>query len=100
MHEALNQDDFLVFVVTLCALWGARRKVMYEGIFQTPFAINDFIHSYIGELKALQVSDASGIRAPQRRPSHWIAPPARLVKLNADATMGQSHGVVGAVCRD
>ena len=73
---------------------------MYEDIFQTPYAINGFVKSYIAELKAIQTPTAVGVRAPQARGNRWIAPPQGLVKINVDAAVSRGVGTATAVCRD
>ena len=36
LHEILDQEEFTRLVVTAWAIWGARRKTVYEDIFQSP----------------------------------------------------------------
>lgn len=43
LHEDLLQKDFVLLVVTLWAVWRARRKAIYEDIFQAPVSTNSFI---------------------------------------------------------
>ncbi|XP_073360447.1 uncharacterized protein [Aegilops tauschii subsp. strangulata] len=102
MHEHLSQEDFTLFVVTLWAIRGARRKAMYEDIFQTPWSINGFIQSYIGELKAMWKPATASRTVTRSQPTHWIAPSVGLAKLNADAAVGRggAYGTVGVICRN
>ena len=47
MMKALKSKDFVRFSVSLWAMWGARRKALYEGLFKSPQATHGFINSYI-----------------------------------------------------
>ena len=53
MHDKLPEKDFVLLVVTLWAVWRARRKVIYEDIFQSPISTNQFIQSYLADHYAL-----------------------------------------------
>jgi hypothetical protein len=37
-------------VVTLWAIWHARRKALHEGLFQSPLSTHSFIEKFISEL--------------------------------------------------
>ena len=102
MQEALSHDEFTIFVVTLWALWGARRKAIYEHIYQSPSSVQAFVHSYVNELNALQsIKSTQSARPAPRRPG-WIAPPGGLAKFNVDAAVGRGRGLgaVAAISRD
>ena len=51
LHEMLEAEEFNRLVVTAWAIWSARRKAIYEDIFQSPYATNGFILSYMAELQ-------------------------------------------------
>ena len=51
LHEILTNDLFDRLVVTLWALWYARRKAIHENIFQAPYSVNSFISKYLAELR-------------------------------------------------
>lgn len=101
MHESLTHEEFTKFVVTLWALWGARRKAILEQIYQSPFAIRAFVRSYLGELDGIQAPAPISSNSIMR-PTQWIAPPPGTVKINVDASVGRGgrYGSVGALCRD
>ena len=46
LMRALKTDEFIRFSVSLWAIWGARRKALYEGIFKSPQATPGFINSF------------------------------------------------------
>ena len=102
MQEALSHDEFTNFVVTLCALWGSRRKAIYEHIYQSPSSVQAFVNSYVNELNALQSIKSTQIVRSAPRRSGWIAPPGGLAKFNVDAAVGRGRGLgaVAAISRD
>ena len=84
------------------------RKVVYEGIFQSPKQTHSFITNYLLDLNSLPkpgpvrsiVAPGPATRAPLVR--SWVPPPKGIVKLNVVGvvnSLGQK-GVVAAVCRD
>ena len=53
MSDSLPQEEFTKLVVTLWAIWHARRKLIHEGIFQSPQATHMFVQRFIDELGVL-----------------------------------------------
>ena len=51
LHEILDTDEFIRLIVTAWVIWGARRKVVYEDIYQSPFSTNNFVTSYLVEIR-------------------------------------------------
>ncbi|XP_073355561.1 uncharacterized protein [Aegilops tauschii subsp. strangulata] len=100
MQSLLNHTEFTRLGVTLWAIWSSRRKVIYEDIYQTPFATNAFVNSFINGLQLLTKPRGEQV-VVQARPNRWIAPPENLVKINVDAALlrNRSVGTVAAVCR-
>ena len=101
MSESLPDEDFTQLIVTIWAIWHARRKVIHEGIFQTPFATHSIIIVYISELQMLK----KPILRPTRehaRPTSWIPPTTGHVRINVDAATPRAggFGVVSAVARN
>ena len=75
MNKALSSVEFVTLVVTLWAIWSARRKAMYEDIFKSPHAIHGHITAYLAEIQALSNKAADGRRMQQQqRRMGWIAP--------------------------
>ena len=50
LHEILDANAFVQMIVTLWAILGARRKAIYEDIFQSPLSTHGFITRYLTEL--------------------------------------------------
>ena len=49
--DTLPHDYLIRVVVTLWAIWHARRKAIHENIFQSPLSIHCFVDKYIAELE-------------------------------------------------
>ena len=101
MLETLSKDDFAKLAITLWAIWHARRKIIFEGEFQSSLSTHLFVQSYIHDLSIAGMGRWAG--ATQTRPMHprWIAPNPGCAKLNADVAMAKAGpgGAVAAVCR-
>ena len=54
MFESISPKRLTRLVVTLWAIWTARRKAIHVRIFQTPFATDEFVTWYILELDELK----------------------------------------------
>lgn len=65
LMESLSHVMFVKLMVTLWAIWHARRKAIHEGIFQTPQATHSFITRYITELEII-----NGARPASGPPGH------------------------------
>lgn len=102
LHEILQNEDFVRMVVSLWAIWGARRKAIHEDIFQSPHPVHGFINSYLAELQVLNTRAPKTPVSSAPRVSHWLAPKVDCAKVNVDAavTGNGSFGSVGAICRD
>ena len=42
MSDTISQKEFSVLITTLWAIWNARRKVIHEGVLQSPHATHYF----------------------------------------------------------
>ncbi|XP_073363196.1 uncharacterized protein [Aegilops tauschii subsp. strangulata] len=101
MHEALSQPEFVRLIITLWAVWRARRKAIYEDIFTSPMSTHQFINAYLGDLQDIAAPGRNATVQPILRPTQWQRPPASLAKINVDAaTKGGRRGAVAALCRD
>lgn len=108
LFENLSHAQLIKFVVTLWAIWTARRKAIHEAIFQSPHAIFSFVKSFISELKILRVNVPAGVgtrTAPVqtvRSSRGWKAPAVGVAKLQVDGVLARNgrRGPAATVCRD
>lgn len=54
MIDLLPHDIFIRLVVTLWAIWSARRKLLHEGRNQSPLSTHLFVTRFIGDLEQLK----------------------------------------------
>jgi hypothetical protein len=50
--ETMPHADLIRVLVTMWAIWYARRETIHENIFQNPLSTHSFINKYIAELQA------------------------------------------------
>jgi ribonuclease HI len=103
MISSLREADLIRCLVTLWAIWHARRKAIHEDVFQSPLSTYAFVESYLRDLEIMSQSNTT-IRSSGRKGTverKWIAPPAGWVKINVDAALNkqQNGGAIAAVCR-
>lgn len=104
MLETISHAEFTKLIITLWAIWSARRKAIHEAVFQSPEAIHGFILRYLADLEI--VSNMAQKREPQvqqgRRPPRWIPPTDGMVKINVDGGIAKNNrkGAAAAICRD
>lgn len=102
MNESLPADQFTLMIVTLWVIWSSWRKAIHEDIYQTPFARDRFIVSYLQDINFLQKLGPISHATTVPKPSQWQPPPQSYAKINIDASVARdgSRGAVGAICRD
>ena len=96
----LSQEELTLTVVTLWAIWHARRKALYEDVFQSPLSTFSFITRFITELEFVK-SPVQKDRGVTEAPG-WLPPPIGVAKVNVDAAIAKngSTAAVAAVARD
>jgi hypothetical protein len=101
LTSTLTHEEMTRVVVTMWAIWYARRKVILENSFQSPLSTHNFVERFISELCLInpQKIQQSCNKASKPR---WIPPPAGVAKINVDATVSKNsdHGSAAAVARD
>jgi hypothetical protein len=86
--RALPHEELTRVVVTLWAMWHARRKAILE-IFQRSLSTHSFVDRFLADLRL-------SIPVPKERPMRpslgpkWIPPPLGLFKVNVDAAMSKN----------
>ena len=100
-NEILPRELFDHLVVTLWAIWGARRKAGHENIFNAPNSVNTFITKYLVELQDVNNRSPRNQAPAVVRSSSWVPPSTGNAKLNVDAAVSQNrrYGAVGAISR-
>ena len=100
--DTLDHADFVEMVVTLWAIWYARRRLIHEGEQQSPMSTFMFVRSFLDDL-AQTPAPSNGQRrmAPIAPALKWIKPPSGCAKINADAAIAKTGegGSLAVVCR-
>jgi hypothetical protein len=100
VFKDLTKEESTRVVVTLWALWYARRTIIHEGEYQSPLSTHCFVERFLNDLNILSsertVNPPSKVVGPK-----WIAPPEGWSKINVDAAMSKNsgHGALAAVAR-
>jgi hypothetical protein len=99
--SSLPHEERVRVVVTLWAIWHARRKVIHENIFQEPLSTRDFIDRSVTEL-GMTTTTPGEAKQCGRSPLRWIPPPVGLVNINVDATVSKNsdQAALAAIARD
>jgi ribonuclease HI len=95
--DAVSPQELTRVVVTMWAIWHARRKALHEDIYQSPFSTLCFIDRFIADLAPPPKLKQAVAATPR-----WLAPPAGVTKVNVDAALSKNGGTaaVAAVARD
>ena len=104
IHEAiavLHHENLMRLVVTLWAIWYARRKVIHEELFQSPLSTHSFVEKFLSELN-MEKPRAENHRVERPPAPRWIPPPQGMMKINVDAALSKNSSmtVIAAVARD
>jgi hypothetical protein len=101
MMETLKLEEFTRMVITLWALWHARRKMIHEDLLQSPLSTHHFIESFIQDLYVSVQKKGRKQGGNKATAPRWCPPTAGECKINADAAVAKTacRGAVGVVCR-
>ena len=101
MMDTLPHDQLIRMCVTAWAIWHARRKVIHEGIFQSPLSTHSFVECFISELGQIPKPAEKGGRPTVKNHPKWIPSGEGIAKLNVDAGVARNMdaGVVAVVAR-
>lgn len=103
LFESTNQQDLARVLITMWAIWWARRRAIHDSEFQSPLSTMCFVNRYLEDLEissARKPSTSAHITQPRIR--RWIAPGEDAVKINVDGALSR-QGNIGAstgICRD
>jgi ribonuclease HI len=91
-------------LVTCWAIWQARRKAIYDGIFHSPLSTFNMVNRLLDELETLEKYQMKGMCQQLKKVNirHCMAPESGQFKVNNDAAVARTSciGTVGAICRD
>ena len=104
LFETTNQHDLARVLVTMWAIWWARRKAIHDNEFQSPISMMCFIKRYLDDLEIADVRTSRTLlgRADRPRAKAWLPPTGEAAILNCDgalSTLGE-RGAAAVVCRD
>jgi ribonuclease HI len=104
MLETLPSMEFVRILVTLWAVWTARRKAIHEGEFQSPLSTHFFVRKFLNDLTLIP---KSGPLTHNGRHQHtvvprWKPPADGHVKANVDGAVSKnnSKGSAAVVIRN
>lgn len=94
--DLLPHADFTTDLVTLWAIWHARRKALHEQTFQTPHATHHFVHSYIRELQACRPKKGNAIPGAPAAVTRqrWSPPQQGFAKIKVDEDVARNSNEV------
>ena len=88
LHESLDHASFSRMIVTLWVVWYARRKAIYESLFQNPHQTISFVDSYLQELhQAIACEPRLQGQAAREQQRRWIPPPPGSHKITMDRAL-------------
>jgi hypothetical protein len=97
--SSLSVEESRRTMVTLWAMWHAKRKAVYENIFQSPLSTHSFVERFIADLD-LSISRPEARQKTAASFRRWIPPPRGVSKINVDATLSKNSSKASAVARD
>lgn len=104
LFETTNQQDLARVLVTMWAIWWARRKAIHENEYQSPLSTMCFINRFMEDLEIANMRSPQKIKGSTARPHAkvWLPPPGDAAKFNCDGGLSSlgEKGAAGVVCRD
>jgi hypothetical protein len=100
----MAQVDGRHVLVTCWAIWQARRKAIYDGIFHSPLSTFNMVNRLLDELQTLEKYQMKRMCQQPKKVNirHWMAPESEQFKVNTYAAVAwiSCNGIVGVICRD
>ena len=82
LFETTSQKDLARILVTMWAIWWARRRAIHDDEFQSPLSTMCFISRYFEDLDIATARRVTlNEKTPQRRVHRWIPPGEDAVRL-------------------
>lgn len=93
LFETTSQQDLTCVLVTMWAIWWARRKAIHEEEFQSPLLTMSFIRRFLEELNIVEAQQpCSSLMHAAPKACAWLPPDGEAVKINCDgaiSTLGE-----------
>jgi hypothetical protein len=89
--NTLNNDQKVVTLVILWAIWWARRISIHEQEFQSLFFMHLFIHCYLDELDVVNSKSTTVVAPPASATARWIPPEVGVTKIKINGVLGFSQ---------
>ena len=87
--DRLPHEELTRVVVSLWALWHARRKAIHENIFQSPLSTHCFVDRFVAELEMTGPKPVTKQLVNTTMPA-WLPPPMGVSKINVDAALSKN----------
>ena len=102
MMETTTHEEFIKILLTLWAIWGARRKAIHESIYQSPVTIHGFVTSLIADLQMVNTKLDKAAPNLQAAAPRWRPPPEGWAKIYVDGGTNKigSKGAAAVICRN
>jgi ribonuclease HI len=106
LFDILPSNDLARVLISMWAIWWARRRAIHDQQFQSPLSTFTFINKYIGDVQAAHKCVSKISRemhvTGQTQAAGWLPPPADEMKINVDGALSRDgrRGAVAAICRD
>jgi ribonuclease HI len=100
--DTLSQEEWTRVLVTLWAIWHARRKAIHENQFQSPLSTHMFVERFIDDVnQSMDMRPKKQVVTLTQVTPGWITHPRGMMKVNVDAAVEKSfgQGSVAAVAR-
>ena len=99
--SSLPKEELTRMMVKLWAIWHAKRKAIYDNLFQSPLSTHSFVERFMSDLE-VSVSRPEVRRKADTTPPRWIPPPQGVAKINVDAALSKNMSIASAaaVARD
>ena len=102
LFDTLNEQELAKVLITMWAIWWARRRAIHDDEYQSPLSTMCFISRYFEDLDIATARRVTlNEKTPQRRVHRWIPPGEDAVKINVDGAISRSGmaGAAASICR-
>ena len=92
LFETMNQQDLARVLITMWAIWWARRRAIHDNEFQSPLSTMCFINRYLQDLE-ISSNRNPMVHGSEAKPRgrKWIPPGKDAAKMNVDGALSRSR---------